>query len=90
MEQEHGQVQLLFPDKIHLTLHPKPFRVDVYEDGTLLSTLNAQNLLLIEPMRVKPGLVSGFGAWVFYWGGDGASLSAFWPRLAACSLVFLQ
>jgi hypothetical protein len=55
MEQQHGQVQLLFPDKVHITLHPNPFRVDIYEDGTLLSTLNAENLLLIEPMRVKPG-----------------------------------
>ncbi|OQV19919.1 Neutral alpha-glucosidase AB [Hypsibius exemplaris] len=57
MEKQHGQIQLLLGDTIHLTLHPKPFRIDVYEEGTLLSMLNADNLLLIEPMRVKPGFV---------------------------------
>ena len=37
MKQEHGQVQLLFPQNVHLTLHPDPFRVDIYDDGTLLN-----------------------------------------------------
>ena len=54
VEQKHGQLSVNMPDKIHVTLNPSPFRVDIYDDGTILTTMNAQNLLLIEPMKTKP------------------------------------
>lgn len=57
LQQQHGQIQLNFASKLHLNLNINPFRVDIYDEGTLLSSINSQNLLLIEPMRLKPGFV---------------------------------
>ena len=49
-----GEVWITLLDGIRVKLQAKPFQVAIFEKETLLVNLNAGNLLLFEPMRLKP------------------------------------
>ncbi|XP_055354259.1 neutral alpha-glucosidase AB-like isoform X2 [Paramacrobiotus metropolitanus] len=64
MAHKHGQVQITLPDSLHITVTPKPFRIDIYEEGTILVTLNSANLFLMEAMKPRPSKFHRFVSWI--------------------------